>query len=87
VPSLEGRLSLTVPAGTQTGRVFRLRGKGMPSVRGRETGDLMVRVTVETPINLDERQEKLLTELGETMGEHHRPREQSWLDRVKRFFE
>jgi molecular chaperone DnaJ len=87
VPSLEGRLNLTVPAGTQTGRVFRLRGKGMPSVRGREVGDLMVRVTVETPVNLDDRQERLLRELGETMGERHRPREQSWLDRVKRFFE
>ena len=87
VPSLEGRLSLSVPAGTQTGRVFRLRGKGMPSVRGREVGDLMVRATVETPVNLDERQEKLLRELGETMGEHHRPREQSWLDRVTRFFD
>ena len=87
VPSLEGRLNLTVPAGTQTGRVFRLRGKGMPSVRGREVGDLMVRATVETPVNLDDRQEDLLRELGETMGESHRPREQSWLDRVKRFFE
>jgi molecular chaperone DnaJ len=87
VPSLEGRLNLTVPAGTQTGRVFRLRGKGMPSVRGREVGDLMVRATVETPVNLDDRQERLLRELGETMGERHRPREQSWLDRVKRFFE
>jgi molecular chaperone DnaJ len=87
VPSLEGRLNLVVPAGTQTGRVFRLRGKGMPSVRGREVGDLMVRATVETPVNLDDRQESLLRELGETMGERHRPREQSWLDRVKRFFE
>lgn len=87
VPSLEGRLNVTVPAGTQTGRVFRLRGKGMPSVRGGAMGDLMVRVSVETPVNLDERQERLLRELGETMGESHRPREHSWLDRVKRFFE
>ena len=87
VPSLEGRPSLAVPAGTQTGRVFRLRGKGMPSVRGHEVGDLMVRTTVETPVNLDERQEDLLRELGETMGESHSPREQSWLDRVKRFFD
>jgi molecular chaperone DnaJ len=87
VPSLEGRLNVTVPPGTQTGRVFRVRGKGMPSVRGGGVGDLMVRVTVETPVNLDERQTRLLRELGETMGEHHRPREQSWLDRVKRFFE
>ncbi|MGK2942170.1 MAG: molecular chaperone DnaJ [Immundisolibacter sp.] len=87
VPSLEGRLGLTVPAGTQTGRVFRLRGKGMPSVRGGGVGDLMIRVAVETPVNLDSDQIELLRQLGETMGENHQPRGQSWLGRVKSFFE
>ncbi len=87
VPSLNGRLTLTIPAETQSGRVFRLRGKGMPSVRGAGVGDLLCRVVVETPVNLTEKQKKLLVDLGETLGEHHSPQESSWFDRVKSFFE
>lgn len=87
VPSLDGRLQVAVPRGTQTGKTFRLRGKGMPSVRGHGVGDLLCRVVVETPVRLDDEQEKLLLRLGETLGESHSPQQTSWMDRVKRFFD
>ena len=90
VPTLDGRVSLKVPAGTQTGKVFRIRGKGVKPVRGGAVGDLLCRVAVETPVNLTRRQRELLEELAETMeegGERHAPQERSWLDGVKRFFE
>ncbi len=87
VPSLGGRLNLSIPAETQSGRVFRLRGKGMPSVRGGGVGDLLCRVSVETPVNLNDDQRELLRKLGDSLGEHHSPQESSWFDKVKRFFD
>ncbi|RLA16330.1 MAG: molecular chaperone DnaJ [Gammaproteobacteria bacterium] len=87
IPSLDGRLNLTIPPETQSGRVFRLRGKGMPSVRGGGVGDLFCRVAVETPVNLTDKQKKLLEELGDSLGDQHRPAETSWFGRVKSFFE
>lgn len=87
VPSLDGRLRLQVPAGTQTGKAFRMRGKGLPSVRGGGIGDLHCHIVVETPVNLDAHQQELLRELGLTMGESHSPNTSSWLDRVKSFIE
>jgi molecular chaperone DnaJ len=90
VPTLDGRVTLRIPAETQTGRVFRVRGKGVRSVRGSEAGDLLCRVVVETPVNLNARQKELLREFECTMDdrcEQHRPKEHSWLDGVKRFFE
>ena len=87
IPSLDGRLNLTIPAETQSGRVFRLRGKGLPSVRGGGVGDLFCRVAVETPVNLTDKQKTLLAEFGESLGDRHRPAETSWFDRVKSFFE
>jgi molecular chaperone DnaJ len=90
VPTLDGRVTLKVPPETQTGKVFRIRGKGVRPVRGGEVGDLLCRVVVETPVNLDSRQKELLRELECTMTEsceHHRPKEHSWLDGVKKFFE
>jgi molecular chaperone DnaJ len=90
VPTLDGRISLKIPAETQTGRMFRLRGKGVKSVRGGGVGDLICHVTVETPVNLSAKQKALLRELEGTMsesGDRHAPRETSWLDSVKRFFE
>jgi molecular chaperone DnaJ len=90
VPTLGGRVPVRVPAETQTGRVFRIRHKGVRSVRGGETGDLLCRVMVETPVNLNARQKELLEELECTMKENceqHRPKEHSWLDGVKKFFE
>ncbi|MDK2855825.1 MAG: molecular chaperone DnaJ [Bacillota bacterium] len=69
VPTLEGKAKLTIPEGTQTGTRFRLRGKGMPHLRGHGRGDLHVAVTVETPTQLNERQRELLRELGKTLGD------------------
>ena len=90
VPTLDGRVTLKIPAGTQTGRAFRIRGKGAPSVRGGGIGDLLCKVEVETPVNLSKRQKELLEELGETLGEggsKNSPNESSWIDKAKRFVE
>ncbi|MCI0400789.1 MAG: molecular chaperone DnaJ [Gammaproteobacteria bacterium] len=90
VPTLDGRVSLKVPVETQTGKVFRLRGKGVKSVRSNTLGDLLCRVVVETPVHLDRRQKDLLAELEKSMstdGRRHSPRTASWLDGVKKFFE
>jgi len=90
VPTLDGRVSLKVPAGTQTGKVFRMRGKGVTPVRGGPTGDLLCRVVVETPVNLTQKQRELLEQFGETLeegGAKHNPQTKSWLDGVRRFFE
>ena len=90
VPTLDGRVKLKVGAGTQSERVFRLRGKGVRPVRGGSPGDVLCRVRVETPVNLTPRQEELLEELRETLGDgetQHSPRQKSWLDGVKKFFE
>jgi molecular chaperone DnaJ len=90
VPTLNGKVVLKVPAGTQTGKMFRMRGKGVKPVRGGPVGDLICRVLVETPVNLTERQKELLRELDESViagGKHHSPHSSSWLDGVKSFFE
>ena len=90
VPTLDGRVNLKVPPGTQSGKVFRVRGKGVRPVRGGPPGDLLCRVVVETPVNLTGRQRELLNELAETMergGEKHNPRSNSWVDSVRSFFE
>ena len=90
VPALEGRVSLKVPVETQTGRTFRLRGKGVRPVRGGATGDLLCRVVVETPVNLNRQQKEMLESFEvsiSTNDKKHRPRETGWLDSVKRFFE
>jgi len=90
VPTLEGRVTLKIPAETQTGKVFRLRSKGMKSVRGHGQGDLLCRVAVETPVNLSREQKELLTQLQESLESSkktHSPRSTSWFDGVKKFFE
>lgn len=95
VPTLDGRISLKIPAETQTGKVFRLRGKGVQPVRGGAKGDMLVTIHVETPVKLTNEQRELLLAferslIGEKGGEipaQHRPRERSWLDSVKRFFD
>ncbi|UDG79645.1 molecular chaperone DnaJ [Candidatus Steffania adelgidicola] len=69
VPTLDGRVKLKVPAETQTGRLFRMRGKGVKSLRGRTPGDLLCRVVVETPVKLNNRQKQLLSELKESFVE------------------
>ena len=90
VPTLGGNVDLKVPGETQSGRVFRLREKGVKPVRGGPTGDLFCRVVVETPVNLTDEQKALLRKLEESMSastRNHSPRQHSWLDGVKRFFE
>ncbi|HTZ00257.1 MAG TPA: molecular chaperone DnaJ [Rhodocyclaceae bacterium] len=89
IPTLEGAAKLKVPAETQSGRVFRLRGKGIKGVRSSSHGDLLCHVVVETPINLTDRQKELLREFEAISQEHsgrHNPRAQSWMDKMKGFF-
>ncbi|MGD8497598.1 MAG: molecular chaperone DnaJ [Chromatiales bacterium] len=90
IPTLNGRVKLRVPGGTQTGKLFRLRGKGVKPVRGGPEGDMICRVLIETPVNLTKRQQELLQELDESLkaGEgKHAPQAHGWLDGVKSFFE
>ena len=90
VPTLNGRVNLKIPAETQTGKMFRMRGKGVKPVRGGPVGDLICRVSVETPVNLTRRQKELLQELSGEIdegGSRHSPQHSSWLDGVKKFFD
>ncbi len=88
VPTLNGRVTLKIPAETQTGKVFRLKGKGVKAVREREVGDLLCRVAIETPVHLNSEQKDLLRAFAGTMKTgRHSPQESSWLDGVKRFFD
>ncbi|MEY3464479.1 MAG: molecular chaperone DnaJ [Steroidobacteraceae bacterium] len=89
VPTLEGEVSLKIPAETQSGRVFRLRDKGVKPVRGGSRGDLFCRVVVETPVKLSAEQRELLRKFDESLkndGSTHTPREEGFFDGVKRFF-
>ncbi|HFE48963.1 MAG TPA: molecular chaperone DnaJ [Chromatiaceae bacterium] len=90
VPTLDGKIKLKIPPGTQTGKMFRMRGKGVKPVRGGAVGDLICRVLVETPVKLTEAQKKLLRELDDTLqgkGAKHSPQTSGWLDGVKHFFD
>ena len=91
MPTLDGRLKLKIPAETQTGKLFRLRGKGVQPVRGGGVGDLLCRAVVETPVNLNKQQKELLRQFQESLGQKgdhsHSPRQKSWFDGVKDFFE
>ena len=90
LPTLNGNVSLKIPAGTQSDKIFRLRGKGVTTVRERGVGDLFARVAVETPVNLTSEQEDMLRAFDESVaagGDRHNPRAGGWLDTVKRFFD
>ena len=90
VPTLEGEVSLKIPVGCQSGKVFRLRGKGVKPVRGGGPGDLYCRVEVETPVDLSSEQKDLLRQFEDSMAadnREHSPRGKSWTDSVKEFFE
>tara|TARA_R110000744_G_scaffold20310_4_gene53323 strand:+ start:630 stop:1766 length:1137 start_codon:yes stop_codon:yes gene_type:complete len=92
VPTLEGKVKLKVTPETQTGKMFRLRNKGVKSVRSGSVGDLICKVVIETPVNLNSRQKELLEELEESMGTgkdtaKNRPKESGFFDGVKKFFE
>src|SRR5690554_1951769 len=88
VPTLDGRVKLKIPPETQTGRLFRLRAKGVSSVRGGGPGDLLCRVVVETPVNLSGRQKELLRGFqADLEGGRNSPRQTSWFEGVKKFFD
>ena len=90
VPTIEGIASLKIPAGTQTNRVFRLRGKGVKNVRSSHVGDLYIKVLTETPINLTSEQKRALEKLQVMLdagGKKHSPQSSSWKDRIKSFFD
>ena len=89
VPTLSGKVKLKIPAETQSGKLFRLRGKGVAPVRGGGVGDLLCRVVLETPINLSAEQRKLLEQFEQSLNGNskHSPRSSSWFDGVKKFFD
>jgi molecular chaperone DnaJ len=90
VPTLEGSARIRVPLETQSGKTFRLRGKGIKGVRSHQPGDLFCHVVVETPVNLTARQKELLNEfesISEQDAARHNPRSKSWYEKVKEFFE
>ncbi|WWP01320.1 MAG: molecular chaperone DnaJ [Candidatus Dasytiphilus stammeri] len=91
VPTLGGKIKIKVPAETQTGKLFRMRGMGIKSLRTGNQGDLLCRIVVETPVNLNERQKNLLRELENSFsgisGHKNSPRSKSFFDGVKKFFD
>ncbi|HSW70832.1 MAG TPA: molecular chaperone DnaJ [Gammaproteobacteria bacterium] len=91
VPTLSGRVQLKIPPETQTGKAFRLRGMGVPAVRGGAKGDTICRISVETPVNLTAKQKEILKEFEATLSttntKKHNPQVTSWFDKVKKFFE
>lgn len=89
VPALKGKVKLKIPAETQTGKIFKVRGMGMPSVRGGSVGDLLCKVNLEIPVGLTTKQREMLQAFSETLSEnnHHNPQSSSWFKKVKKFFE
>jgi molecular chaperone DnaJ len=88
VPSLNGRVKVKIPSETQTGKVFRVRGMGVPAVRGGDQGDLMCKVQIETPVNLTIKQKELLDQFEKTLSANNKqsPKTSSWFDKVRKFF-
>jgi molecular chaperone DnaJ len=89
VPTLAGKATIDLPEGTQSGKTFRLRGKGIKGVRSSYPGDLYCHVAVETPVKLTEHQRKLLKELDESFkkgGHKHSPNDKGWFEKAKSFF-
>ena len=89
IPTLDGHAKIKVPAETQTGKVFRLRSKGIRPVRGSRHGDLYCHVAIETPVKLTARQKELLREfeaINQQDPAAHNPRAKSWFDKVRDFF-
>ncbi len=87
IPTLDGHAKIRIPPETQSGKVFRLRGKGIKGVRSHAPGDLLCHMMVETPVNLSERQRELLREFESLCpGRNNHPRAQSFMDKVKAFF-
>jgi len=85
VPTLDGKVAMKIPDGTQSGKIYRLRGKGIPSLRGYGRGDQLVIVKVETPTNLNKKQKELLEEFAKISGEDAHPMKKGFLDKVMDF--
>jgi molecular chaperone DnaJ len=86
VPALQGGAQLKVPAGTQSGQMFKLRGKGITNVNGRGQGDLFARLIVEVPTRLNAEQRRKLEEFAELCGDENTPLRKSFFERAKDFF-
>nr|MCH9743815.1 molecular chaperone DnaJ [Gammaproteobacteria bacterium] len=89
VPTISDEVTLKIPAETQTGKVFRLRGKGVKALRGGGTGDLLCHIAIETPVSLTSEQKEHLQQFEEMLerdGDKHKPQSKSWFDNVKKFF-
>jgi len=90
VPTLDGKVTLKIPTETQTGKMFRMRGKGVPAMRGGFKGDLFCKVLIETPVRLSKEQKELLKQFGQSMNAKpgkHSPKAKNWLDGVKSFID
>jgi molecular chaperone DnaJ len=87
VPTLSGKLKIKIPAGTQTGKQFRLRGKGISAIRHGGTGDLICQVKLETPVNLNKKQRQILVDFSDSCGKKHHPESHSFFGKMKAFFE
>jgi molecular chaperone DnaJ len=86
VPTLSGKASLKIPPATQSGTTFRLRDKGLPSLRGGHRGDQLVRVQVEVPTSLSSEQRKILEEFARVSGDASEPTSKSFFEKAKKFF-
>jgi molecular chaperone DnaJ len=86
VPTLDGKVKMTIPAGTQSGKVFRLKGKGIPHLHSQQRGDQHVRVIIETPTELSSKQRELLEKFAELSGEESHPQSKSFFAKVKELF-
>jgi molecular chaperone DnaJ len=90
IPTLDGEVKLKIPAETQSGKTFNIRGKGVKSVRSHSTGNLYCKLDVETPVNLTNHQKKLIKQLSESInkgGKKHNPNQQGWFNSVKSFMD
>jgi molecular chaperone DnaJ len=90
VPTMAGKVKLSIPAETQTGKVFRIRGRGIKALRSKKVGDMLCRAVIETPVKLTDEQKKQLNEFDASIqqaGDKHRPKSKNWVDTVKDFFQ
>ena len=87
VPTLDGKLKINIPSGTQTSKLFRLRGKGMPAMRYTGSGDLLCQVKLETPVNLNSKQKQLLKDFSSSCNAKQHPESNSFFGKMKTFFE
>jgi len=86
VPSLNGPKQLKIPAGTQYGSVFRIKGQGLPDIRSRRVGDQLVQVTIETPAKLNSKQKQILKEFDESESKSVFPKSKEFFEKMKKYF-